>query len=153
MEGVAEKGEAGVGAEAGFEFGDAGGMADGVLRQRVGPAADDGERGNRRGHRRRAGDRRVGVKDAGEFQAGDGGDLVVVAAGDAVGGGSAEEGADEAAVGRDAVREFLVGEGAGEQQAGVNRISGRNVGARLAVSCGGTRKPKPGGSGTRVASS
>ena len=118
MEGVAEEGEAGVGVEAGFEFGDAGWVAYGVLGKRVGPAADYGECGWRRGCGRRAGDGRVGVEDAGEFEARDGGDFVVVAAGDAVGGGASKEGADEATVGRDAVRELLVGEGAGEQEAG-----------------------------------
>ena len=151
MEGVAEQGEAGERAEAGFEFGDAGGMADGVLRQRVGPAADDGERRAAarawvRGRRRAR-----GVEDAGEFEAGDGGDLVVVAAGDAVGGGASEEGADEAAVGRDAVGELLVGEGAGEQEAAMDGIESHLLRCGR-VTHGGTRKPKPGGSGTRLAS-
>ena len=58
-----------------------------------------------------------GVEDASEFEAGDGGDLVVVAAGEAVGGGAAEEGADKAAAGWDAMGELLVGEGAGEEKA------------------------------------
>jgi hypothetical protein len=53
------------------------------------------------------------VEDAGEFEAGDGGDLVVVAAGEAVGGGASEEGADLAGSEGDAVGELLVGEGAG----------------------------------------
>ena len=74
--------------------------------------------GRRRGRGRGPGDGRCGVEGAGEFEAGDGGDLVVVAAGDAVGGGASEEGADEAAIGRDAVGEFLVDEGAGEQEVG-----------------------------------
>jgi hypothetical protein len=56
------------------------------------------------------------VEDAGEFEAGDGGDLVVVAAGEAVGGRPAEEGAELAGAGWDAVGEFLVGEGAGEEE-------------------------------------
>ena len=37
---------------------------------------------------------------------------------EALGGGASEEGADEAAVGWDSVGELLVGEGAGEEEAG-----------------------------------
>jgi hypothetical protein len=95
------------------EFGDAVGVADGILRKRVGPAADDSDGGRRRGPGRRGGDRHAGVEDAGEFEARDGRCLVIVAATDAIGGGPSEEGANETASGWDAMREFLVGEGAG----------------------------------------
>src|ERR1035437_6143729 len=92
-------------------------MSDSILGKTVGPAADYGERGDGRGRGGGGGDGHCGVEDAGEFEARDGGDLVVVAAGDAVGGKASEKGADEAAAGRDAVRELLVGEGAGEEEA------------------------------------
>ncbi len=117
MEGVAEQGEARLSAEARFELGDAGWMPNGVLGKAVGPTADYCKGCGRRGCGRRTGDGGAGVEDARKFEAGDGGDLVVVAAGDAIGRGAAEEGADEAAVGRDAIREFLIDEGAGEKKA------------------------------------
>ena len=115
---VAEKGEAGKGGEARLEFGDTGEVTDGVLRERVGPTADDGEVG---GNWRGRGAElprwtRIGLQDAGEFEAGDGGDLVVVAAGDAVGDGAPEKSPDKAATGRDTVGELLVDEGACKQK-------------------------------------
>ena len=100
-------------------------VADCVLREAARGAADYGEdwRGERGG----------GLQDAGEFEAGDGGDLVVVAAGETSGCGSAEEGADEAAVGRDSVGELLVGEGGGEQEGWgvVSVVAGRFCGGRV----------------------
>lgn len=65
MECVAENHEAGVRAEAGFQFADAGWMTDCVLGKAVGPAADYGEDGW--GRRRGSGGRdgQIGVEDAG----------------------------------------------------------------------------------------
>ena len=121
VERIAEQGEAGERAEPRLEFGRMGWMSYCILGKAVGPAADHGESGRRSGGGRGTRDRRVGVEDAREFEASDGGDLVVVAAGDAVGSGPTEEDADQAAVGRDAVGELLVDEGAGEQKAGRGR--------------------------------
>ena len=103
-------------------------MADGVLWQTAGPAADQGDL--------RVGD---GAENAGEFEAGDGGDLVVVAGHHALGAGASEEGADEAATGWDALVELLINEGAGEQAA---------LGClRIGLFCLGDQEAEAGGDG------
>lgn len=58
------------------------------------------------------------MQGASQLEAGDCGYFIVVATGEAIGCGAAKEGADQAASRWNAVRELLVGEGAGEQEAG-----------------------------------
>jgi hypothetical protein len=118
VERVTEQGEARECAEARLDFGDSIEMADFVLGKAGRPAADHGENRGRGWSGYRRGDRRGVIEGAGEFETGDGGDFVVVAAGKAVGCSASEEGSNEAAVGRDAVGKLLVGESAGEEKAG-----------------------------------
>src|SRR3984957_4238395 len=80
-------------------------MTDRVLGQAAWPAAD---------HRYLR--LRQWAEDAGQLHLCDGDGLVISAAHQAICRGSAEEGADEAATGGDAVVELLVDEGAGHEQ-------------------------------------
>lgn len=109
-EGVAEEGQAGEVGDAGVERGDTGEVADGVLGEALRPAADDRDGG--------VGER---AEDAVEFVPGEGGDVVVGRREETVGDGAAEEGAEEAASGGDAVGKLLIDEGAGQELRVVRR--------------------------------
>ncbi len=102
--GVAEEREAGVGGDAGAELGHAGEVADGVLGETLGPAADDRDIW----FGQSAEDvRQIALREGGEF--------LIRAREESFGGVAAKEGAEQATVWRDAMVELLVDEGAGEQ--------------------------------------
>ncbi len=81
-------------------------VAYGVLGEAAGPAADYGYLGLGQG-----------TEYSGQFEACDGGGLVVATAHEAFGGCTSEEGSDEATAYRDTMRKLLVHEGGGEEEA------------------------------------
>jgi hypothetical protein len=103
---VAEEGEVAEGLDAGVEGGHALEVADFVLGEATGPAADGGEGGVGRWER---------AEDGFELGEGGGGDVGVGGVGEVLGGAGAEEGAEDAGAGRGAVGEFLVDEGGSEE--------------------------------------
>ena len=107
--GVAEEGEGGDLGEALVAVGEAVEVADFVLGEGAGPAGDGGDGGFR-----------DGAEDAAELCEGGCCDFGVGGLGEKVGGGAAEEGAEDAGVGWGAVGEFLVDECGGEE-GGVGR--------------------------------
>ena len=99
-------------------------VADFILREAVGPAADGGEGGVGRWER---------AENLGEL--GEGGDLVVWGVREEIGGVAAEKGSEDARAGGGAVGEFLGGEGGGEELGGRGCVgAGRSAGRKAGLS-------------------